>query len=180
MNTIEQLRDVVMAVLPSVQADLDSPKNPHGRWFLDLVLDNHRVVVEWSPRRGFGVSASDRAGLGEGPEEVYNDVAAAVERVLHLFRTKESTRLPRAVRLRELRAEVAHVTQETLAERLGIQQAAVSKLERRTDTTVGTLQRIVRALGGELELVAKFPDEAVVISQFDESPEKAAACLHTA
>lgn len=171
MTAIEQLRDAVRAVLPSVRADVDPPADPNGRWFLDLVQADHRVVVEWAPRRGFGVSASDRAGLGEGPEETYDDVAAATERVLHLLRTQESTRLPRAVRLRELRAEVAHVTQETLADRLGIQQAAVSKLERRTDTTVGTLQRIVRALGGELELLARFPDESVVISQFDENPE---------
>lgn len=170
MTPIERLRDVVHAVLPSMQADLDCPTDARGHWFLDLVQGDHRVVVEWTPTRGFGVSASDRAGLGEGPEEVYDDVVATTERVLHLLRTLESTRLPRAVRLRELRAGVAGVTQETLAERLGIQQAAVSKLERRTDTTVGTLQRIVRALGGELELVARFPDESVVISQFDENP----------
>ena len=168
MNPIEQLREVVRAVLPAAKADLDIPGDPLGRWFLDLVRDDHRVVVEWMDSKGFGVSASTRAGLGEGPEETFQDFAAATERVVHLLRTKESTALPRAVRLRELRAEVAHVTQEALAAKMGIQQAAVSKLERRQDTTVGTLQRIVRALGGELELVAKFPDESVIISQFEE------------
>lgn len=169
MNAIEQLRDVVLAVLPDVRAELDPAEDPGGRSYLDLVRDDHRVVVEWLPARGFGVTASERSGFGEGPEETFADLAATTERVVHLLRTKEETRLPRGVRLRELRAEVAHVTQEALAATLGIQQAAVSKLERRTDTTVGTLQRIVRALGGELELVAKFPDESVIITQFTET-----------
>lgn len=169
MNILEQLRDIVVALLPAVRAELDVPLDAKGAWFLDLVQDQHRVVVEWAPARGFGVSASGRAGLGEGPEEVYQDSAATFERVVHLLRTKESTRLPRAVRLRELRATVARVTQAALAERMGVQQAAVSKLERRGDTSVSSLRRLVEGLGGELELVARFPDEAVIITQFDEA-----------
>jgi hypothetical protein len=46
-------------------------------------------------------------------------------------------------------AEVAHA--------LGISQSDVSKLERRADLRVSTLQRFVAALGGELRLTAAFP-----------------------
>ncbi len=47
------------------------------------------------------------------------------------------------------------------------QQAAVSKLEHRTDTTVSTLRQTIEAMGGKLELFAHFPDNTVVqITQF--------------
>jgi hypothetical protein len=41
------------------------------------------------------------------------------------------------------------------------------RTERQNDIYVSTLRRFVSALGGELKLVASFPDKEVVISQFD-------------
>ena len=58
--------------------------------------------------------------------------------------------------LRDLR-EVRGLSQAELAERLGIQQAAVSKVERRQDLHLDTLAAIVKALGGTLEMKVKFP-----------------------
>ena len=49
------------------------------------------------------------------------------------------------------------MTQETLAETLDMTQGEVSRLERRTDLYVSTLRRFVEAMGGSLELVARFP-----------------------
>lgn len=69
--------------------------------------------------------------------------------------------------LNELRRARA-MTQEALAESLGVKQATISKIERRADMYVSTLARFVAALGGELEIVARFPDGAVRISQFEE------------
>jgi transcriptional regulator with XRE-family HTH domain len=60
------------------------------------------------------------------------------------------------------------MTQEALARRLGSQQALVSKLERRADMYVSSLRTYVEALGGELEIVARFPNGAVRITQFEE------------
>jgi transcriptional regulator with XRE-family HTH domain len=57
-------------------------------------------------------------------------------------------------------------TQKQMAKRLGISQSALSKMEHQQDMNVSTLMRIVRALGGELKLVAQFPDIEVVINQF--------------
>jgi transcriptional regulator with XRE-family HTH domain len=71
--------------------------------------------------------------------------------------------------LREARA----MTQVHLAKILGVNQAAVSKLERRTDMYVSTLQDFVRAMGGELKITARFPEGTVEISQF-EAVKKAA------
>ena len=72
--------------------------------------------------------------------------------------------------LREARA----MTQVHLAKILGVNQAAVSKLERRTDMYVSTLQGFVKAMGGELRITATFPEGTVEINQF-EDVKKAAA-----
>jgi len=71
--------------------------------------------------------------------------------------------------LQDLRQK-RHLTQQQLAERLNLQQVAVSKMEGQSDMHVGTLQRIIAAMGGKLKLVAEFPDEEVVINQFEQQP----------
>jgi DNA-binding transcriptional regulator YiaG len=64
--------------------------------------------------------------------------------------------------VREARA----MTQEHLAKLLGIKQAAVSKMERRADMYVSTLQAMIKAMGGTLQIVAIFPEGRVEIDQF--------------
>ena len=58
-------------------------------------------------------------------------------------------------------------SQRQVARALGIKQPSLSKLENQSDMQISTLQRIVAALGGELEVVAKFPKGRVEIDQFD-------------
>jgi transcriptional regulator with XRE-family HTH domain len=58
------------------------------------------------------------------------------------------------------------LTQEHLAQLLGVKQAAVSKMERRADMYISTLQSIVRAMGGELKIQVVFPEGKVEINQF--------------
>lgn len=65
--------------------------------------------------------------------------------------------------LHELR-QARNLTQQQLAEALGISQAALSKMEHQSDFQVSTLRRILAAMGGELKLVAHFPDAEFVIS----------------
>jgi transcriptional regulator len=69
--------------------------------------------------------------------------------------------------LNELRA-ARQLTQESLAKSLGVNQAAVSKMERRTDMYISTLRHFVVAMGGELEITARFPDGVIRIMQFEE------------
>jgi len=54
-------------------------------------------------------------------------------------------------------------TQVELAKTLGIAQKQISKIEERTDMHISTLRRQVEAMGGTLELVARFPDRAPVM-----------------
>ena len=67
--------------------------------------------------------------------------------------------------LDELRA-ARDLTQEHLSRILGVRQAAVSKLERRTDMYISTLADFIKAMGGTLEIRAIFPDGNVRITQF--------------
>jgi DNA-directed RNA polymerase sigma subunit (sigma70/sigma32) len=68
--------------------------------------------------------------------------------------------------LRALR-ETRQQSQKQIAERLGVEQAAVSKMERRADMYISTLRDAIRAMGGELDIVARFPDAPPVrINQF--------------
>ena len=63
--------------------------------------------------------------------------------------------------LQELRR--AHkFTQEKIAQLLNIDQANVSRLEKRSDLMLSTLRDYVMAMGGELQLVAKFPNRPPV------------------
>jgi len=72
--------------------------------------------------------------------------------------------------LQELRLR-RQVTQEELAEVLGVRQATLSKLERRENVTVATLRNFVEALGGELEVRARFSDETIAIDlPYDPAP----------
>ncbi|HEX2094267.1 MAG TPA: XRE family transcriptional regulator [Longimicrobiaceae bacterium] len=72
--------------------------------------------------------------------------------------------------LHELR-QARHMTQETMADALGASQASVSKMERRTDVYVSTLRRYIEAMGGELEIRARFPEGDVRINQFRDLDE---------
>ena len=73
-----------------------------------------------------------------------------------------------AMDLSELR-NARQVTQEELAARLEVAQSNVSRLERRRDMLVSTLREVVAALGGELHLLAVFPEDgAVRVRYFDE------------
>lgn len=58
------------------------------------------------------------------------------------------------------------LTQEHLGTLLHRDQSAISQMERRTDMYVSTLAEFIKALGGELEIRANFPEGPVRISNF--------------
>jgi transcriptional regulator with XRE-family HTH domain len=64
--------------------------------------------------------------------------------------------------LRELR-HARKLTQVKMARTLGVTQDSVSRLEKRSDLLLSTLRKTVEAMGGNLSLVAEFPDRAPVV-----------------
>ena len=87
----------------------------------------------------------------------------------HALAAKYRAEMP----LNELR-EAREITQVHLARVLNVNQAAVSKMERRTDMYVSTLHDFIRAMGGELKITATFPEGSVEISQFQDAKKAAA------
>ncbi len=67
----------------------------------------------------------------------------------------------RVTGLRGLRS-ARSLTQTQVAEALDLSQPDVSRLERRSDVLVSTLRRFVEATGGELEIVARYPEDEPV------------------
>src|SRR5436309_6722645 len=76
-----------------------------------------------------------------------------------------SSELLRAMALADLRRAQAR-TQQQLAETLSVNQAWISRVERQTDMYLSTLRGYIEALGGELELTARFDNCAVRLDQF--------------
>ena len=68
------------------------------------------------------------------------------------------------------------IGQAKMAEALGIGQTQISRLERRRDPRLSTMQRTVAAMGGHLTLIATFPDqEPVVLATAPSAKEPKAA-----
>lgn len=67
------------------------------------------------------------------------------------------------------------LTQEELAAALGIKQTSVSKVERaherHAELYLSTLRRFIEAMGGELKLVAVFPDAEIPVDNFRQIDE---------
>ena len=69
--------------------------------------------------------------------------------------------------LQEIR-RARQTTQTNLAKSLKINQAAVSKMERRTDMYISTLRTYVEAMGGRLDIIARFDEGSIRIGQFED------------
>jgi DNA-binding transcriptional regulator YiaG len=75
--------------------------------------------------------------------------------------TRGTTKILAEMELAELREALA-IRQADLAQKLKTTQAAVSRLERRRNVTLGSLSDYIEALGGRLELNAVLPGHRVV------------------
>jgi transcriptional regulator with XRE-family HTH domain len=83
-------------------------------------------------------------------------------------RNKEATSgMLHEMALHELR-QARDRSQQELARDLHVGQPAVARLERRADMYVSNLRRYIEALGGTLEITARFPEASVTITNFEE------------
>ncbi|HSV13726.1 MAG TPA: helix-turn-helix transcriptional regulator [Tepidisphaeraceae bacterium] len=67
-----------------------------------------------------------------------------------------------AMLLSEVRKQLGF-TQTAVAKAMGVSQSALSQMESQDDLQLSTLRRLVSALGGELDIVARFGDRAIVL-----------------
>ena len=70
--------------------------------------------------------------------------------------------------LRDLRKALEY-SQQVVSEKLNVNQSEISKIEHRTDMYISTLRSYIEAMGGELDIIAKFPDRPPIrINQFEQ------------
>jgi DNA-binding XRE family transcriptional regulator len=159
---IEALVRLLRKRIPRVVVAVDAPSRVSGNWFLDVRSGKQTFALEFRPAVGFGLSSTPSDGLGEGPDEFVGTEEGVVERIRSLLRSRTRTEPQRVRLLQELR-EKRHISQLDLAGKLGIRQPTVSKMERREDLSLSTLRRYIKALGGELHILAEFKDGSVEI-----------------
>ncbi len=80
---------------------------------------------------------------------------------------KKLVKLRQEMALAEVRKAMS-LTQEDVAAMLHIKQAALARLENRTDMYISSLRKYIVALGGELDIVARFPDGEVHIQKLQD------------
>lgn len=84
------------------------------------------------------------------------------------LRAKAATeQMLRDMPLNELR-QARGLSQKVLADVLHVQQPSIAKMEKRTDMYISTLRSHIEAMGGKLEVIARFPDGSVRISNFSD------------
>jgi len=80
------------------------------------------------------------------------------------------TELREKMALRELRQAIG-ISQQALADKLNVLQPAIAKMERRADIRISSLQKLIEAMGGSLEIRAHFPHGDVTIANYTEMPD---------
>lgn len=97
----------------------------------------------------------------------FADLRAAMDPVARDRARARTAQMLDEMPLAELRL-ARGLSQKQLAEVLHVEQASVSKMERRTDMYISTLRSHIEAMGGALRIVARFPDGEVEIKNFSE------------
>ncbi len=158
---LRQFTEGLEALFPEVETTVERGGKNSGVWWIDIAAPSMHITAQWSQDIGFRMEAvedddADAVGYGSPPAEHYRSVELALARMSQLL-TDAADLQQGSAAIRELR-ELHGVSQAELGTRLGIKQAAVSRVERRSDLHLDTLAAIITALGGTLDIRARFPD----------------------
>jgi DNA-binding XRE family transcriptional regulator len=101
-------------------------------------------------------------GLKNGPANVDHIIKNLRPAHRRRVEARAAELIAEEMTLRELR-HALRLTQVKVAKKLGVTQDSVSRLEKRSDLLLSTLRKTVEAMGGNLSLVAEFPDRRPVV-----------------
>jgi hypothetical protein len=156
-NVLEQFRTNLLANIKNCEVDIDAPDSEAGNWWIDVHAGKKRLSLEYRPKKGFGVFDRD-SSYGEGPTEVYRTANLAARRVVQLFAARKQDSA--SLTLKTLR-ELYGLQQVDVAQKIGVKQSAISRSEQRKEVKLGTIESLVKAMGGTVEVRAHFPDSDV-------------------
>ncbi|SNT72020.1 Helix-turn-helix domain-containing protein [Amphiplicatus metriothermophilus] len=91
--------------------------------------------------------------MGRTVDEIMKSLPAARRRKIE---ARAAALVAEEASLQDLRKAMG-LTQTRMAQRLGVGQDTVSRIERRADMLLSTLGEYVKGMGGELSLIAEFP-----------------------
>ena len=97
----------------------------------------------------------------------FSELRAAMSPAAQQQANKKAKAMLSEMPLNELR-QARGLSQKMLAEVLNVQQPSIAKMEKRTDMYLSTLRSHIEAMGGVLDIVARFPDGVVKISNFND------------
>jgi DNA-binding transcriptional regulator YiaG len=100
------------------------------------------------------------------------DIKAGMRPAARQRMESEARELSDEMHLSQLR-KARGLTQEAMADLLGVSQAEVSKMERRSELYIGTLRKFIEAMNGELVLAARFADGVEVPIKLTEANDAA-------
>jgi DNA-binding XRE family transcriptional regulator len=158
-KAIEQFKKLLSGILPQSRIKVEEPENPKGSYWLDVSMGKKLHTLEYRPGKGFGLFRND-ASYGEGPTEIYLTAERAVQRLVQVLASVNDSA---ALSLKEIR-ELYGYSQVKLAKKIGVKQSALSRFETRNEYKLSTLVSNIKALGGKLEIRARFADSDVPIS----------------
>jgi len=95
-------------------------------------------------------------------EEILASLPAEEQAAIEVRGKQILAKVKRQMTMAELR-KTRKVSQAAMAEALGIGQEQISRMERRRDIRLSTIERTIHALGGELKIIATFPGQDPII-----------------
>ncbi|WP_157131607.1 hypothetical protein [Piscinibacter gummiphilus] len=161
----------------SLSSEISEPYDPSGVWFVDLALDTYKLIVQYSPRLGFGLS-TEASDFGDAPDERFESEHAAAQRAVQLLTTKGQTIPPTT--LFGLRGSQ---TQSQVASSMSIKQPSYARMEHAQlcSFEVKTLARAVKAMHATLLLVVQSEDgKFFVLQDSQENMKGSSACASEA
>ena len=104
----------------------------------------------------------------------FNDLRAGMSQAARERSDAQAKVMLAEMPLNELR-QARGLSQKMLADVLHVQQPSIAKIEKRTDMYLSTLRSHIEAMGGKLDIIARFPDGVVKINNFADlsSPKSA-------
>jgi hypothetical protein len=85
MNPLQTLSSEIRDAYPMASVKIDAPLHEAGVWFLDIHHPKLSLVVEWFAEKGFGLSRTEDAAFGTGPDEVFVTAAETRQRIDQLL-----------------------------------------------------------------------------------------------